>query len=271
VTVFGTGARHEHWLRDYQEVAPDCWLPMTQGYALYDIDEDGKPYETVRRELKITEAQVNPTLSDDMFVIQFTEGVKVTNFTHDPPLFYRYKANMSKEEWATILKEAEERGERVKRERESQDSLVGKDVPAFPKGKWLNSKPLTWADLAGKVVLLDFWSISCGPCRPHLPQMNRMHRMRQQTKVIVIGVHAAESDIAPVEKFVREKELSYPIFIESAEASGPPSFGEFFDGFGVRGIPHACVVNQKGKIAVEGSWMLESAWVRARNIAASPD
>ncbi|MEY4744162.1 MAG: hypothetical protein RL272_107, partial [Candidatus Parcubacteria bacterium] len=31
-------------------------------------------------------------------------------------------------------------------------------------GAWLNSKPLTPADLKGKVVLVDFWTYSCVNC-----------------------------------------------------------------------------------------------------------
>ena len=32
-------------------------------------------------------------------------------------------------------------------------------APEFPAGiEWINSRPLTWPDLRGKLVLLDFWT-----------------------------------------------------------------------------------------------------------------
>jgi hypothetical protein len=73
-----------------------------------------------------------------------------------------------------------------------------------------------------------------------------------------------------VEKFVREKKLTYPIFIESASPSSPPGFGTFFNEFNVRGIPHAFVVTQEGRIHSHGFW-LKSLWTQARNIAVKSD
>ena len=32
-------------------------------------------------------------------------------------------------------------------------------APAFPRGlEWINSSPLTWEQLRGKLVILDFWT-----------------------------------------------------------------------------------------------------------------
>lgn len=32
-------------------------------------------------------------------------------------------------------------------------------APEFPKGlEWINSRPLSWEELRGKLVILDFWT-----------------------------------------------------------------------------------------------------------------
>lgn len=39
-----------------------------------------------------------------------------------------------------------------------QLALEGKAPPPIVSSEWLNSKPLSWAGLKGKVVLLDMWA-----------------------------------------------------------------------------------------------------------------
>jgi len=67
----------QHWLDDYQEMAPGCWFPMTQGYAFYDSDESGPMYLRSQRDSKVVEIRINEPLPDDFFHIELKEGVKV--------------------------------------------------------------------------------------------------------------------------------------------------------------------------------------------------
>lgn len=54
-------------------------------------------------------------------------------------------------------------GDGLRRERGGQtaaakDALEGKAPPKLVATEWINSKPLDWNALKGKVVLLDFWA-----------------------------------------------------------------------------------------------------------------
>ncbi|MEE9162905.1 MAG: thioredoxin-like domain-containing protein [Candidatus Neomarinimicrobiota bacterium] len=72
-------------------------------------------------------------------------------------------------------------------------------APEFPEGMdWLNtSRPLTMAELRGKVVLLDFWTYCCINCMHVIPDLKVLED-KYREELVVIGVHSA--------KFATEKE-----------------------------------------------------------------
>ena len=58
--------------------------------------------------------------------------------------------------------------------------------------EWLNSPPLTAADLRGKVVLVDFWTYTCINWLRTLPYVRAWAHKYQDKGLVVIGVHAPE-------------------------------------------------------------------------------
>ena len=57
---------------------------------------------------------------------------------------------------------------------------------------WLNSGPLTLADLRGKVVLVDFWTYGCINCTRTLPHVTRLYDTYQDRGLVVVGIHTPE-------------------------------------------------------------------------------
>jgi thiol-disulfide isomerase/thioredoxin len=84
---------------------------------------------------------------------------------------------------------------------------------------WLNSPPLSFRQLRGRVVLVDFWDYTCVNCIRTLPYVQAWHERYRDFGLTVIGVHTPEFTFAQyesnVERGVREFGLTYPIVIDS--------------------------------------------------------
>ncbi|HKT90294.1 MAG TPA: redoxin family protein [Candidatus Sulfotelmatobacter sp.] len=84
---------------------------------------------------------------------------------------------------------------------------------------WLNSTPLSFRQLRGRAVLVDFWDYTCVNCIRTLPYVQAWHELYRDKGLTVIGVHTPEFTFAQyesnVERGVREFGLTYPIVIDS--------------------------------------------------------
>ena len=57
---------------------------------------------------------------------------------------------------------------------------------------WLNSSPLTVADLQGHVVLVQFWTYTCINWMRTLPYVTKWYETYKDKSFVVIGVHTPE-------------------------------------------------------------------------------
>ncbi len=84
---------------------------------------------------------------------------------------------------------------------------------------WLNSPPLSAADLRGNVVLIDFWTYTCINWLRTLPYVRAWAEKYRDHGVVVIGVHSPEfsfeHDLDNVRRAARDMRVSYPIAIDN--------------------------------------------------------
>ncbi len=89
------------------------------------------------------------------------------------------------------------------------ESLAGTvAAPQFPGGQtWFNvSQPLTVADLRGKVVVLDFWTLGCINCQHIVPDLKQLEEEFGDA-LVVIGVHSGKYDREHDDDSIREAVL----------------------------------------------------------------
>ena len=82
-------------------------------------------------------------------------------------------------------------------------------APAFVLNT-LDNKTYTTENLAGKIVVLNFWATWCPPCRAEMPALDAVQRANQNEDVVILGVNQMEEAHA-VETFAREFNLTFPL------------------------------------------------------------
>lgn len=87
---------------------------------------------------------------------------------------------------------------------------------------WLNSPPLTAADLRGKVVLVNFWTYTCINWRRSLPYVRAWAQKYRDRGLVVIGAHtpefAFEKNVDNVRRAVQDERVDYPVALDSEYA-----------------------------------------------------
>jgi thiol-disulfide isomerase/thioredoxin len=97
------------------------------------------------------------------------------------------------------------------------------DLPSLGHAnEWLNSPPLTPADLRGKVVLVDFWTYSCINWLRHEPYVRAWSETYKDRGLVVIGVHSPEfgfeTNVDNVRRAAKAMGITYPIVIDNDHA-----------------------------------------------------
>jgi thiol-disulfide isomerase/thioredoxin len=84
---------------------------------------------------------------------------------------------------------------------------------------WLNSPPLSAAELQGKVVLVDFWTYTCINWLRTLAYVRAWAERYEDQGLVVVGVHTPEfpfeRDIDNVSQAVKDTAVEYPVAVDS--------------------------------------------------------
>jgi hypothetical protein len=85
--------------------------------------------------------------------------------------------------------------------------------------EWLNSEPLGPAELQGRVVVLNFWTLTCINWLRQEPYVRAWSRAYRDDGLVVIGAHTPEflfeREIDRVRQATKERAIDYPVAIDN--------------------------------------------------------
>lgn len=138
--------------------------------------------------------------------------------------------------------------------------LIGTDMPVIEAQAWVNGEPMKPEDFKGKVVLLDFWAVWCGPCIATFPHLREWQEKFERKGLVIVGVTnyytygwdettkrpkkvdglSPEAERDAMQKFAEHHGLKHRFAVMDNR--------DLSLAFGVTGIPQAVVIDQAGKV-----------------------
>jgi thiol-disulfide isomerase/thioredoxin len=82
--------------------------------------------------------------------------------------------------------------------------------------KTLDGQTITTKDLAGKVVIFNFWATWCMPCRAEIPDLVKL-QTQYKDHLVIIGVLSQDEPGPNVLRFAADYKVNYPIVAETPE------------------------------------------------------
>jgi thiol-disulfide isomerase/thioredoxin len=127
----------------------------------------------------------------------------------------------------------------------TKPEVEGKPAPA------LKGAPPT----QGKVVLLDFWTSWCAPCKRESPIIEKLHKEFRAKGLVVLGVNVGE-DKETMDKYVTTAHLTYPSLQLGVD-------DEALKSLSINAYPTLVLIDRTGKVALYDIGAKSEASLRA--------
>ena len=118
-------------------------------------------------------------------------------------------------------------------------------------------KKVTLSQFRGKVVILNFWSIFCGPCLKEMPHLNKLYLEFNDKGLVVLGV-AEDPAEKPVKSYIEEKKIVFPILMDKKR--------KVYYKYSLYGIPVSFLINKRWEIVekIIGQTEWDSSQIREK-------
>ncbi len=145
-----------------------------------------------------------------------------------------FESLLSDQKMQEVLSRMKENGRKV-----MKDSLASTSTPApdFTLVS-ITGDTVKLSRLRGKVVLLDFWGIGCGPCYQLMPVIERFYQAHKND-LYIYGIESWNNTSEDISLTLSQYGWTYPCLVGSSEVSKL---------YAVTGVPSMFIMDKKGNI-----------------------
>ncbi len=116
---------------------------------------------------------------------------------------------------------------------------AGGQAPDFKLPDVLNGKEYSLSQFKGKVVMINFFTFFCGPCREEMPELNQIYHELKGQGYVTLGI-GLSSDPTQLRFLVKQLGLNYPVLVGTDKVS--QDYGN------VQVVPTTFIIDKQGKI-----------------------
>ena len=107
----------------------------------------------------------------------------------------------------------------------------------------LQGEQVSLSDYKGKIVILNFWTSWCGPCKEEMPHMQSFSEKHPDVAMLAVNLTSMDLGIDAVKQFVDEFGLTFPILLDEADVVGKQ--------YNILTIPTSYIIDPEGRIFKE--------------------
>ncbi len=120
--------------------------------------------------------------------------------------------------------------------------LVGRAAPDFTLRDTAGAS-VRLSRLSGHPILLNFWGVTCEPCRLEVPVLQLAYERHRGTGLLVIGVDAQLDDAQAVTSFASEHGATYPMLLNPSQA--------LLQSYDLSALPRSFLIDRSGVIRAD--------------------
>jgi peroxiredoxin len=95
------------------------------------------------------------------------------------------------------------------------------------------------SQMKGKVIVVNFFTIWCQPCRHEMPDLNAIYKENKDKGLSMVGI-CLNADPNQLKVLVKQLNLDYPVLLGTDQVS--KDYGE------IVGVPTTFIIDKQGKI-----------------------
>ncbi len=120
-------------------------------------------------------------------------------------------------------------------------AFLGEMVPDFSATD-LDGKPISFEAYRGKVILVDFWAVWCGPCVAEMPNVKKVYEKYKDKGFDIIGI-SLDNDEKQLRDFLKKNEIPWRQVYSGKGWDSPVS-----QQYGIYSIPNMWLIDKEGKL-----------------------